>query len=285
MTDSPLNEYVAVPASGHGPGVLVLHAWWGLNDFVRQVCDRLAGAGLVALAPDLFHGAVATTIEQAEQNIQEEDGEATAAQVEAALDVLRRHPAVRGDQVGVMGFSFGAYYALWLADHRPQDVAAVVIFYGTGDLSLRPSRTRYLCHFAENDPYEPAEGVQAFTEALRSSGRSATVHAYPGGAPVIVPAEAPGYNWLRGADPSWPAALISLLGTPGAGWGSNNWVFTAFAPPPASRSWPMTPIWGSTCPPSGTRTACMAAALTSPATPSPACRWSSSATTSVLPGG
>ena len=147
---------------------------------MRQVCDRLAGAGLVALAPDLFHGAVATTIEQAEQNIQEEDGETTAAQVEAALDVLRRHPAVRGKQVGVMGFSFGAYYALWLADHRPQDVAAVVIFYGTGDLSLRPSRTRYLCHFAENDPYEPAEGVQAFTEALRSSGRSATVHAYPG---------------------------------------------------------------------------------------------------------
>ena len=60
------NDYLAIPEGGSGAGVLVLHAWWGLNDFIRGLCDRLAGEGFTALAPDVYHGAIATTIEQAE---------------------------------------------------------------------------------------------------------------------------------------------------------------------------------------------------------------------------
>ena len=71
MTPYPTDKgfatgYLALPPSGAGPGVLVLHAWWGLNDFVRGTCDRVAAAGFVALAPDLYRGAVATTIEGAQ---------------------------------------------------------------------------------------------------------------------------------------------------------------------------------------------------------------------------
>src|SRR5258705_10118901 len=66
MTHSQPDGFLALPPTGKGPGVLVLHAWWGLNDTIRGVCDRLAGEGFVAFAPDLYHGKVADTIAGAE---------------------------------------------------------------------------------------------------------------------------------------------------------------------------------------------------------------------------
>ena len=68
--------YLAFPKEGGGPGVLVLHAWWGLNEVFKGVCDRLASAGFVAFAPDLYHGATASTIEVAKglmSKLREED--------------------------------------------------------------------------------------------------------------------------------------------------------------------------------------------------------------------
>ena len=66
MTTAHPVGYLAVPATGKGPGVLVLHAWWGLNETMKALCDRLAGEGFVAFAPDLYHGKIATTIKEAE---------------------------------------------------------------------------------------------------------------------------------------------------------------------------------------------------------------------------
>jgi carboxymethylenebutenolidase len=66
MTEPLHNRYLAVPRSGKGMGVLVLHAWWGLNDFIRDFCDRLAQEGFVALAPDMFSGKIARTVDEAE---------------------------------------------------------------------------------------------------------------------------------------------------------------------------------------------------------------------------
>jgi carboxymethylenebutenolidase len=66
MQSSQPEGYLAVSASGEGPGVLVLHAWWGLNDTMKEVCDRLARQGFIAYAPDLYHGKLASTIEEAE---------------------------------------------------------------------------------------------------------------------------------------------------------------------------------------------------------------------------
>ena len=58
--------FLATPASGKGPGVLVLHAWWGLNDTMKALCERLASEGFITFAPDLYHGKIAVTIPEAE---------------------------------------------------------------------------------------------------------------------------------------------------------------------------------------------------------------------------
>jgi len=175
--------YVAVPSSGKGPGVLVLHAWWGLNDFVKGFCDRLAQEGFVTLAPDLFDGTVLRTIEEAEGHLNTYD-EAHAAPpvVLSAVEELSRHPAVTGSGLGVIGFSMGAYWCLWLAEEKPELIRAVALFYGTngggGDFSR--SKAAFLGNFAQNDPYESAEAVQKLEKNLKDAGRPVTFYTYPG---------------------------------------------------------------------------------------------------------
>jgi carboxymethylenebutenolidase len=185
--------------------VLVLHAWWGLTDFVRQVCDRLAGEGYAALAPDLYHGRIAATVPEAAALRRQMDGDAARAEVQAALDALFQLPATRGERAGVMGFSLGAYLALWLADRRARDVAAAVIFYGTSGVRFRKMRAACQGHFAEHDPYEPLDGVLKVQSRLEAAGREVEFYVYPGTGhwffeddrPEAYQAEAAGLAWSR----------------------------------------------------------------------------------------
>ena len=174
------NGYLAAPAGG-GPGVLVLHAWWGLNDTFRSVCDRLAEAGYVAFAPDLFRGRIAKTIDEAQElagTAETEWTEHIHAAASEAVDFLVRRSS--GPRIGVIGFSFGAAWASVLAAMRPANVAAVVLFYGAYAPDLAPATAAFLGHFAENDPYEPREGMQELEAALKALGRPATFHIYEG---------------------------------------------------------------------------------------------------------
>jgi carboxymethylenebutenolidase len=174
--------YLALPASGLGPGILVLHAWWGLNDTIKDVCERLAGEGYVAYAPDLFNGRTAATIAAAENLSGEADSqsEANFAKIASAVDYLWERAQPRAGGLGVVGFSFGAYYALQLSGRDPKRVRAVALFYGCGDGDFDKAQATYLGHFAENDPYEPAENVDWLENELRANGRSATFYRYEG---------------------------------------------------------------------------------------------------------
>ena len=188
--------YLAVPESGAGAGVLVLHAWWGLTTVFTDVCDRLAAAGYVALAPSLFSdGATAATIAEAEALRDAHDEEAVAEPVvQDAAEQLRGLPAVTGAQIGVIGFSLGAYWALHLSQVRPDDVAAVVVFYGTDDGDYHTARAAYLGHFAEHDDFEPLDAVRALEARIRPAGHEATFHVYPGTGHWFVEANRPEYD-------------------------------------------------------------------------------------------
>jgi carboxymethylenebutenolidase len=183
MSTSLYKHYLALPATGKGPGVLVLHAWWGLNDFFQGFCDRLAEAGFVALAPDLFAGKVAKTIEEAEQHKNGWDEEHEAPPIIlSALDRLAAHPAVTKGSLGVIGFSMGAYWALWLAEVKPELLKAVVLFYGTnsGGGNFEQSKAAFLGHFAEMDPYETESGIRDLENNLKQANHPTSFYEYPG---------------------------------------------------------------------------------------------------------
>ena len=183
MVTSQNQSYLAIPAVGKGPAILVLHAWWGLNDFFRGFCDQLAQAGYVAMAPDLFKGKVARTIEAAEQHLSQWDEAQEAPPIILpAIEELSKHAAVNGHGLGVIGFSMGAYWALWLAQKKPELIRAVILFYGTdgGGGDFQQSKANYLGHFAAIDPYETESGIQKLEQKLKEANRPTTFYTYPG---------------------------------------------------------------------------------------------------------
>ena len=175
--------YLAVPQRGHGPGVLVLHAWWGLTPFFKNVCDQLAAEGFVAFAPDHYGGPTAATIEEAEAlQRQREDSVRTEAALGASVEFLSAHEAVVGEGLGALGFSAGAAWALLLSVRKPDLLKAVIAFYGTGlwlQSEYSVARAAYLGHYAEVDEWEPVDEVRGTQEALRAAGHEVTFYTYP----------------------------------------------------------------------------------------------------------
>lgn len=212
MSDQNMNAaaaYVAVPESGGGAGVLVLHAWWGLTPVFKDLCDRLARAGFVAVAPDLYGGATANTIEAAERLIDGMDGAAAKARILAAVDFLHENAAVQGDRVGVIGFSMGGAWAITLSALRPDAIAAVVVFYSSGEADFSLARAAFLGHYAPDDPWEPSEGVAALEAALRAAGRDVTFYTYPGMAHWFFEHNRPEYD-AQAAELAWERTLAFL---------------------------------------------------------------------------
>jgi carboxymethylenebutenolidase len=171
--------YSAGDVEPDSPGVVLLHAWWGLNADVVAFADRLAAAGFAVVAPDMFDGQVAETIEHAERLAGSSDEEAIQAIVPAAVDLLAERLGP-GAPLAAVGFSFGAAWAIW-APTKDDRVGGTVVYYGTWTGSiLGQATTPVLGHFAEDDPYETAETVTEFEQGLRDAGRDATIHRYPG---------------------------------------------------------------------------------------------------------
>ena len=178
---SPAPGYFATPEGGTGPGVVVLHEWWGLTDPIKQGCDRLAEAGFMALAPDMYRGKTTDSIEEAgalgsalDQNEARWRGD-----IAGALRFLRAIGA--SGPSGVLAFSLGGSYALDMSIRRGDEIAAVVTYYATyPGLNYGRAKAAYLCHFAEDDQYVSAEDAADLGRSLRAAGRLVTAYTYPG---------------------------------------------------------------------------------------------------------
>jgi carboxymethylenebutenolidase len=215
MAQTQPEGYLATPPGGEGPGVLVLHAWWGLNDTIKALCDRLAEAGFVVFAPDLYHGKVADTIDGAEALMEALDSKQAKPEIVEAAKYLRQRAEGGDTGIAVIGFSLGAYYALDLSNAAPDLVRSVVVFYGTGPDDFSKSRAEYLGHFAGNDDFEPRESVDALESVLKSAGRPVTVHHYDGtGHWFFEPDRVDAYN-AAAAALAWSRTLEFLKRTSG----------------------------------------------------------------------
>lgn len=223
MTNSQPEGYFAIPLSGEGSSVLVLHPWWGLNETMKAFCRRLAQSGFVAFAPDLYHGKVADTIPGAEvlgkaldANYLQAKAEIAAAAAFLSTRLSREKREQAGAGLAVIGFSLGAYYALDLAAADPEHIHSVVLFYGTGGGDFSSSRAAYLGHFAEYDEYEPKSNVDELEQSLRQAGRTVTFFHYPGtGHWFFEPDRLQAYNQAA-ASLAWDRTLAFLKRTPSA---------------------------------------------------------------------
>ncbi len=190
VNGNPVNAYLAAPDGG-GSGVLVLHAWWGLKPFFKEVCDRLAEQGFIALAPDLRDGQIAGSIEEAKQLMENADGQLVGDTVMAAKDYLRN---LTKNKIGAVGFSMGGAWALVLASYKPEEIAAIVLFYGNEGVDYGKVTAKVMGHYSDNDEWEPNEYVENTFAEFKKAGVDATLHIYPGVGHWFVEEDRPEYD-------------------------------------------------------------------------------------------
>ena len=184
MVDFPSNGgttqgYLATPASGKGPGVLVIQEWWGLVPHIKRVADRFAAEGFSALAPDMYHGKTAD----------EPDG---AGKLFMALNIAQAEKDLRGAakslagqsstaKLGAVGFCMGGQLALF-AGTVNGNVGAVVDFYGIHP-NVKPDYSKLsgpvLGLFAEKDGFVTPQTAREVDAAIRKAGKSSEIHIYP----------------------------------------------------------------------------------------------------------
>ncbi len=209
--------HLALPASGSGPGVLVIQEWWGLDSGIKEMADRLAAAGFVALAPDLYHGELAghDEMDKAASLMQTLPPDRAARDMSGAVDFLAAHPAVTSDGIGVVGFCMGGMLAFIIAANRPDKVRAVVPFYGFPQGATEPAWTRLTAavsgHMAERDSFFTPVAARALEARLRALGKDVTLTVHPGtGHAFMAPHNALGTFDAALAERIWPEIVAFL---------------------------------------------------------------------------
>jgi carboxymethylenebutenolidase len=209
--------YLAKPASGSGPGVLVIQEWWGLDDSLKQMADRLAASGFVALVPDLYHGQVAghTEMDKAAKLMQALPPDRAGRDMSGAVDYLASHEAVTTRGIGVVGFCMGGMLAFIIAANRPDKVKAVVPFYGFPQGPSEPDWSKMTAsvsgHMAEHDDFFAPAAAQALEKKLRAMGKNVTLTVHAGtGHAFMGPHNALGTLNTKLAAQIWPQAVSFL---------------------------------------------------------------------------
>ena len=183
---STASGYLARAKEGAGPGIVVIQEWWGLDSYIKGVCDDLAEEGFTALAPDLYHGELAkhTEMDKAGQLMNSLPPDRAARDMGGAVDYLLGHDAVRGQSVGVVGFCMGGMLSLILAVQQGPKVGAVVAYYGFPTGEMEPDWSQLhapvLGHIAANDEFFPPDAAKVLENKIASHDKDVTFHHYPG---------------------------------------------------------------------------------------------------------
>lgn len=177
--------YLALPASGGGPAVIVIQEYWGLVPHIRSLADRFAAAGFVALAPDLYHGVQTTEPDQAGKLMMGLAMDQAAKDIAGAADYLADRPETTG-KIGAVGFCMGGSLALWSATLSPRIVAAVGFYPPIPWERMSPTWSSYegkvgVIHCCEEDGLAGSHpGIQVAMRAITDAGGTCVTHDYAG---------------------------------------------------------------------------------------------------------
>jgi carboxymethylenebutenolidase len=171
--------YLAEPEGEDCPGVVVLQEWWGLDDHIRDVCERLAAERFVALAPDLFHGETTDQPSEAEQKMMALNITEAEKEMRGAVEYVASHPKCNG-RVGTVGFCLGGGLSIWAATN--DNVAAAVTYYyvmphGKPDFAKLAGKP-VLGHFGEADEFVSVEDAKALEQEMSDAGAEVSFHFY-----------------------------------------------------------------------------------------------------------
>lgn len=169
----PVDGWLAKPASGKGPAVVVIQEWWGLVPHIQDVTDRLAKEGFVALAPDLYHGKTTTSPDEAGRLLMEVDVERAGKEIAAAGTYLLSQPECASKTWGVVGFCMGGALAQYAATTSPNVGAAVSFYGGFKKVPLRWEglSAPLLLFYGEKDEGVPASGAKPLEDRLKALGK------------------------------------------------------------------------------------------------------------------
>jgi len=204
--------YLALPPNGRGAGVVVVQEWWGLVDHIRDVCDRLAREGFVALAPDLYRGEIGGEPDAAGRLMLGLEIPRALEDLDAAARELLNTDAVDGATVGIVGFCMGGQLALAAGCRNPR-IGAVVDFYGVHpnvSLDLARLTAPVLAVFAERDDFIPAETVERLSNDLQAAGVRASVRTIPDAQHAFMNDSRPDVYDAALAAAGWSAMLAFL---------------------------------------------------------------------------
>lgn len=177
MTDT---AYFVAPTDGPGPGVLLLHSWWGLTRFFRRFADQLADEGYTVLAPDLNFGATFAEPDLAQEHLEEADADRMASLTLNSAKVLQERSGDPERGIAVVGFSMGASLGLWASVRLPETIGAVAAFYGTQSIDFAGSRSSYQIHLAGDDELVSSDEAAFMEATIGLEERPLEVHRYPG---------------------------------------------------------------------------------------------------------
>lgn len=170
--------YLAKPASGKGPGLIVIQEWWGVTPWIKGVADRLAAEGYLALAPDLYHGETAAEPGDAQKLMMAMKMDEAAKEISGAYEYLKTEGS---GKVGSIGFCLGGGLSLFISTLKPID--ACVVYYGVlpgAQPDLSKIAGHVLGHFAENDAFCTPDAARALEQQLKDAGKKVEFHIYPG---------------------------------------------------------------------------------------------------------